>query len=268
MVFDKTDVVIDRTINNISLREMSKYLAHVICEEGELEFLFNSKPFVLRKGETMIIMDNSFIEIKNESSDLKIICVYTSKTFVEVARPKNNYGIFGALSLFVNPIMHPDSKMYKRLLQDFYDIEERLNSNHNFLDDTMMCYTQAMFLDYFHIHSLENKYQSISEQSSSIMGRFIALLESGNYVKHRELTYYADKLFVTSKHLSELCKQISGFSANYWINTFTTIHIRRLLKDRKMSFTEISDMFSFSSPAYFNRFVQRNLGATPSEFRK
>lgn len=96
----------------------------------------------------------------------------------------------------------------------------------------------------------------------------MALLNDGNYIKHREVTWYADKLFVTSKYLLEVCKSVSGKVANYWINRFAAIHIHKLLRERDMTFTQIADMFEFSSPAYFSRFVQKNLGAAPSTFRQ
>ena len=79
---------------------------------------------------------------------------------------------------------------------------------------------------------------------------------------------FADKLFVTPKYLSEVCKSVSGKTANYWITRFTIIHIRRLLQQREKSFTEIAYMFDFSSPAYFSRFVQKHLGKTPTNFRE
>lgn len=101
-----------------------------------------------------------------------------------------------------------------------------------------------------------------------IITRFMQMLERGDYVKNREAGYYADKLCVTPKYLSEICKSVSGKTANYWISRFTTIHIRRLLRERKMSFTQISDLFEFSSPSYFSRFVQKHLGVSPTNFRE
>ncbi len=268
MVLGPTDIIIDHHLNRIHSDEIGEHVAHIICEEGQYEFLFNGKPFVLRKGQAMIVTSNTEIKKISMSDDFKTRCIYVSPTFLEVATPKSNYGIIGTLLLFENPVMQPDEHFFLRLVKDFTDIEERLNEPHDFLDDIMTCYVQAMFLDFFHIHAVENQLHSFSEQNATIVGRFISLLQGGEYIKHRELTYYADKLFVTSKHLSELCKQISGYSANYWITRFTTIHIRRLLGQRDLSFTEIADMFEFSSPSYFNRFVQRNLGATPSAFRQ
>lgn len=108
----------------------------------------------------------------------------------------------------------------------------------------------------------------ISTQSASIMNRFISRLEDGTYRRHREVSYYADRLCVTPKYLSEISKKVSGFAANYWINRYTSLDISRLLRDKSISFASISDMFGFSSPAYFSRYVQHNLSMNPTEYRE
>ena len=64
-----------------------------------------------------------------------------------------------------------------------------------------------------------------------------------------------------------MSKQVSGESANYWINRFTVLDISRLLRARQMDFVEIADLFGFSSASYFSRYVQRYLGETPSDYR-
>ena len=60
---------------------------------------------------------------------------------------------------------------------------------------------------------------------------------------------------------------VSGFPANYWINRYTVLDISRQLCDKKRSFTELSDIYGFSSPSYFSRYVQKCLGVSPSDFR-
>ena len=96
---------------------------------------------------------------------------------------------------------------------------------------------------------------------------FVAMLERGDYRKNREVTYYASELCIAPKYLSEISKSITGNSANWWINRFTVLDISRQLRDRSLSFVDISEMFNFSSPAYFSRYVQRYLGESPSEYR-
>lgn len=104
-------------------------------------------------------------------------------------------------------------------------------------------------------------------QSASIMSRFLNMLENGTYRSHREVNYYADKLCVTPKYLSEVSRKVSGYAAGYWINRYTVLDISRLLRDRSLTFVMISDMFGFSSPAYFSRYVQQHLGMSPTEYR-
>lgn len=188
---------------------------------------------------------------------------------MELCTPRSNYGIKGSLALYSCPVMQMDEKQFEQLKQDFRQIEKRLQDNKNhFQEDVLICATQMMFLDFFNIHASHDGLSNISFQDADIIARFMQMLERGDYVKNREVGYYADKLFVTPKYLSEVCKSVSGKTANYWITRFTTIHIRRLLQQKEKSFTEIAYMFDFSSPAYFSRFVQKHLGTTPTNFRE
>lgn len=94
------------------------------------------------------------------------------------------------------------------------------------------------------------------------------MLESGCYRRNREVRYYADSISVTPKYLSEVSRKVSGYTANYWITRYTIMDISRLLRDKSLTFVQISDMFGFSSPAYFSRYVQNYLGVNPLEYRE
>ncbi len=124
-----------------------------------------------------------------------------------------------------------------------------------------------MIIDFFDFHATLYEESDVSTQYATLMNNFLSLLESGEYRSHREVTWYADKLCVTSKYLSEVSKAVSGYAAYFWINRYTALDISRLLRDKTLSFVQISDMFNFSSPAYFSRYVLRNLGVNPTEYR-
>lgn len=271
MSFDRNKMVIDHDLKKLSTEELDNYVAHIICYKGYFDFTFDARPFRLQAHDSMIIRVQRLLDNMKPSPDFEAKCAYVSVPYIEFCTPKNNYGIKGSLSLYKNPIMRLSDEQFTRLDMDFHYLEYRYNQDsHRFQEDIMYCCTQALFLDFydFRASELNDHEEPVSEQSSSIMSRFMELLNDGNYIKHREVTWYADKLFVTSKYLSEICKGVSGKPANYWINRYTTIHIRRLLRERDLTFTQIADMFEFSSPAYFSRFVQKNLGASPTEFRQ
>lgn len=270
MDFDKSKMIIDHDLRRLTSEEVDGWVAHILCYQGHYDFTFDGRPFTLDPHCGMIIAVQRLLEDMKPSTDFVAKCIYVENSYLEYCTPKNNYGIRGSLLLFQNPVMRLNDEQFKRLDMDFHYMEYRYNQdNHHFQDDIMYCCTQALFLDYYDFQVSECGADApISEQNTSIINRFMELLNSGNYIKHREVTWYADKLFVTPKYLSEVCKSVSGKPANYWINRFATIHIRRLLRERELSFTQIADKFEFSSPAYFSRFVQKNLGVSPSSFRQ
>lgn len=94
------------------------------------------------------------------------------------------------------------------------------------------------------------------------------MLENGDFRCHREISYYANHLCITSKYLSEISKKVSGYAAGYWIDRYTILDISRLLRDKSLTLTDISDLFGFSSLAYFSRYVQQHLGVSPSQYRE
>ena len=175
----------------------------------------------------------------------------------------------GQLSLFSNPVIHlsPEQQILCRC--DFDILEQRVDdTGHLFYRETLINAMQTAILDFFDFHARIYGNTDISTQNASIMSCFLAMLEEGVYREHRELSYYADRLCVTSKYLSEVSKKVSGYAANYWINRYTILDISRQLRNKSLTFVQISDMFGFSSPAYFSRYVQRNLGVKPSDYRE
>ena len=63
--------------------------------------------------------------------------------------------------------------------------------------------------------------------------------------------------------MTEMAKMKAGLEYSY-----ASLDISRLLRNRDLSFTDISDMFGFSSLSHFSRYLQTNLGAKPRDFRE
>lgn len=93
-------------------------------------------------------------------------------------------------------------------------------------------------------------------------------LVSQHSIKEREVGYYADRLCVSPKYLSEIVKKGSGWPASYWINGYATQEVVALLKKPDMTLAEISERLGFYNPAHFSRFVKKMLGMSPSEYRQ
>ena len=268
MEFDHNNIIIETGLQDLASDKLKSYVAHVLCYEGQCEFTFNLGRFHLHAHDTMIVRQGRLVEDVVTSEDFKATVIYVKDQFIELATPQSNYGIQGTLALFLNPVMPLTDSRFAILKQDFDNIETRLNWQvSKFHQDVMINAVQTMIIDYFEIHAHIYEETEQSTQTTKVMSDFLALLERGDYREHRDIAYYAAHLCVTPKYLSEVSKKSSGMAANFWINRFTILEISRLLRDKSLTFTQISDMFNFSSTSYFSRYVLNNLGISPSAYR-
>ncbi|MBD5356808.1 MAG: AraC family transcriptional regulator [Bacteroides sp.] len=266
---DRKDIFFTDTLEGLSSSAYNEYLSHALCLGGTCSFTFNGGRFELHEGDLMIVRRCNLIENLQQSADFKVTNFVAKYSFIELCTPRTNYGMRGQLSLFINPVMRLNEEQQFVCARDFRWIEYRLGqSDHKFYHELLTNAVQAAILDFFDFHATINEGKDVTPPGACIMSKFLAMLENKTYRVNREVTYYADALCVTPKYLSEISKKVSGFPANYWINRYTTLDIAQLLRDKSLTFVQISDLFNFSSPAYFSRYVQRNLGVNPSKYRE
>lgn len=266
---EQKNVIIADRLDELCTGICQNYLVHAFCLEGTCRFLFNNKEFEIKEGSLLIVRKGKLIERMYPSEDFRVKVIYVTPGFIEISTPQSNYGIKGQLALFLNPVMQLTESQQSMCRRDFDMVEFRLqNTEHHFYRDMLISAVQMLILDFFDFHTHLYGEENVSQQNASIMNRFLNMLEDGTFREHREVAYYADKLCVTPKYLSEVSKKVSGYAANYWINRYTILDISRLLRDKSLSFVQISDMFGFSSPGYFSRYVQHNLGVNPTDYRE
>lgn len=256
------------TLNCIGKDRYEDYVAHAMCMKGSCKFIFNGKPYLMNEGDLIIIRLGRLFGDVEPSSDFEVRNLMVASSFINLSAPQNNYGTKGQIALFMNPVMHLTPEQRFVCERDFRWIDYRLSqTSHSIYQELVMNAFQALILDFFDFHMAGDSVVNVSTQNALLMNRFIEMLENGEYRRNREVKHYADVLCVTPKYLSEVTKKVSGCPANYWINRYTALDIARLLRDKNLTLVNISDIFNFSSPAYFSRYVQRVLGMNPTQYR-
>lgn len=264
----KKNVIITDTLSGIGTEAYKGYLGHALCLEGRCHILFNGKGLEMKRGDLLIVRQGRLVQSVKADSSFRVTMIYIAAPFIEVCTPQCNYGMKGQLALFLNPIMHLTEEQFEQCRRNFDNLQIRIaQTGHHFYHEMLINIVQSLIIDFFDFHASLYQEQYVSTQCATLMSRFLSLLENGEYRTHREVTWYADKLCVTSKYLSEVSKSVSGYAANFWINRYTVLDISRLLRDKSLTFVQISDMFGFSSPAYFSRYVSHNLGVRPTDYR-
>jgi hypothetical protein len=73
-------------------------------------------------------------------------------------------------------------------------------------------------------------------------------------MKERSVRFYADKMFITPKYLSQIVKDASGIHIQQWIDDMVIMAIKALLKELKYDYLtdigrdEFSKFFLFLAP--------------------
>jgi len=107
-----------------------------------------------------------------------------------------------------------------------------------------------------------------SVQSFNIINRFDKLFSDPESFKHRSAKYFADKLNISPRYFFEVCKNESGHSPKELLDEAITSEIRLRILTTELSFQQISIAFDFPDQTAFAQYFKRNVGMTPSEFRK
>ena len=79
---------------------------------------------------------------------------------------------------------------------------------------------------------------------------------------------YADILRISPKHLSKAVRVTTGEKAMQWIEKYTVINAKNLLRTSSLPIAQIADMLSFSNPSDFGKYFRKHAGCPPLAFRK
>ena len=107
----------------------------------------------------------------------------------------------------------------------------------------------------------------VKERSSEYFERLMTLL-SEHYREQRNVEFYAERMNISSKHLSRVIRNFTGKSVHQWIDEFVALEIKHLLKYSNMSIQQISFYLNFPNPSFMGQYFKRITGMIPGEYKK
>jgi len=155
-------------------------------------------------------------------------------------------------------------QMFKYHLNELYKLKE--SPLHDLMVKTLL---YALLIEttnnYIYIDPLKKSKES--EIQYEVTYKFFKILRDIQPIE-RGVAYYADKLCVSTKYLSNVVKNITGFPPIKWINNALMLQAKKMLRQTDVSIEQISETLNFRSPAYFIYFFKKNSNLTPLTYRK
>ena len=242
----------------------------LICTKGILQVSLGTGTYTLHANDVMYCTPNSLTLNAVGSDDLECWGIFLSTRMTKRFLSPNNDLRDKFFYLTKNPVFHISSKgmhilkEYKKLLI------LRIDASDNPYQKGII--TSLTYSVFYELLANLDQYSAPTEkalvrQGDILFKKFIELILE-HKVKVRSVSYYADKLFVTNKYLSAVCKQVCGKTAFDVINELVMEDITELLKYSEKSIKEIADYLEFANISFFGKYIKAHTGMSPTEYRK
>lgn len=108
---------------------------------------------------------------------------------------------------------------------------------------------------------------SLTGRSREMYDEFMTLVRQQH--KHfNDVRFYADQLNVSTRYLAQVTKRTTKQSPKAIIDEYILQEIEKQLLSSNQTVQEIAYEFGFHSQAHFAKFFKKNIGMSPSQFRK
>ena len=237
---------------------MQQQILHLLCTAGTCSLHFSGREHTLSAGCCMVAMA-SHVGRLQPSDDCQLFQLFLPAEQQASLMPHSSYGTCGWLHLFMHPIFPLEGDVLSVVEHDFKEVAfRRENTPEAYREEAVLQGMRALYLDVMNAHAALFEREEASLRSADIMSRFIRMLESGTYRKHRTVAHYAQELCVTPKHLHKISTQVSGRPPSYWIRQFTVMEIRHLMKHGKLSAKEVAGKLNFDNVSHFSRYLSES----------
>ena len=238
------------------------------CQRGEIEMLVNLNPVTVGSDSQLILLPNSIVKTKKVSNDILLniieineslfrdVSAHISPLFFRMLRtipciklsPESKKAL-NSFILLANGIYKDTDNLYRQQI-----IRSALNA--------YMLYTYDRYQRFYYTDDM-----NIESTRSKIFDSFVDLLHH-NCNTQREVTFYADKLCISTKYLTDICHKVAGVSAKKIIDNFAILQIKILLHNPQLTMQDIAHQMDFPDQSYLGRYFKRFEGISPSSFRK
>lgn len=251
--------------------QVINYGAIVICRKGKAVIHVNYHQWELYKGAVITVFPNDVVlleEIKGTES-FEVEMLRYSASLLREASLQMEQTVYSFLRedrcRQDKPIVTNIINSMFQLLKVYFDQKEC-----TCLTDLVLYQLKAFFIGFHEYLQRNPQYQQSEIKSRRIrelFNHFMMLVER-EYKTSRDVNYYAQKMNITSKYLTNIVKQVTPHTPKIIIDEYVILQLKMQLHLSKQSIKEIAWEYHFSDVSFFCRYFKSHTGKTPQQFRK
>ena len=275
------DFILARQTNNVDL-ELLKFPSRIdgfvaaYCRKGHFKCTINLTEYVIHDGMLAVNIPNNIIKlepIENNNEVVEMTILAVSPQYMTTLSSDLNKIFTDALTSLKTPIIEMVPEEVDLAMQYFHLIDNVINTDSVYRNDSVSYLLTSIFyliggLITKRLRDKEAKGENVaSTRHKRMYEQFIELVEK-HHNNERYMDFYADKLCITSKYLSKIIKNVSGFSAPEIIDKYVILEAQHLLRHTDLSIKEIADQLNFPNESFFYKYFKKHTGYTPNAYRQ
>ena len=238
-----------------------------ICRGGTARVSIDLKDYEIVENAQVVLLPGSIFRIDSLSDDFAISVFSFPRNMFREASFRMEPGFFGFLKehpYYVLPAENTQAAegLMQATAAIYADKENRFRNL--IAKNQLQCFLLDIYdksYRYFGRKQIEG-----GNRQDELFKKFMALVHEFS-ASEREVTFYADKLCISTKYLTAICRRVNGDSAKMIIDSFALLEIKVLLQSTELSIQEISDRLNFPDQSYMGRYFKRHEGVSPKEYR-
>lgn len=246
-------------------------LLMVLVLEGSSEIALDYVPYTIGANSFTIIMPTHTIQLNRVSKGFKGKLLVISREFLdECNTAKRSPSMANYMQLRKNPCTTFEPQETE-LVDNYIELlrSKIKNRTHFFQKEVMQNAFVGFLLEIANIFmgKKDGLLMPALSRKEELFEQFLQLLFEHCKEQH-VVTFYAEKLFITPQYLSLILKELTGKSANKWIDDALIVEAKILLKAPQATVQQVADMLHFSDQSTFGKFFKKHMGISPMEYRK
>ena len=240
-----------------------------LCIDGQAQYTVDTNEYKVVKGDLIIITDGQVVGNYLLSPNCKGVAIMASDDFFhEILKEVHEISQLFLLT-HTNPVLHLNKETMDKFCVSFGNIKKSVdNKEHHFRREVVLSMLKTLIYELGNeIWNVQRINEKKNTRAESIFANFIGLVEK-NFRVERRVGWYAEKLCITPKYLSETVKLVSKKTPNDWIDSYVTLEIRVLLKNSSKSIKEIASDLNFPTQSFLGKYFKEHVGLSPSQYRK
>ena len=238
--------------------------------KGCCDITVNLEKKRINKDDILVVLPSQIFEIIQYSNDFEVKAVFVdSEMIVEAGYHIKSQNLIEFLSPQYPKIISLDRKTARDVKYNFMKIYSYIFKNNNVFSHELVIHHLSILmyeLGNFYHHMVNSSEGYIPNRKEELSKQFI--LSVGTHFKeNREVQFYADKLFVSRKHLTKVITEVLNKSPKLIISDAVILEAKVLLKNPNFTISDVANLLNFSDLSIFNKFFKKNTGYSPRDFK-